>query len=88
MNAQIIKEFSHAVRHHGRTTIGMKRELVGINTFPRAALANELASDHLGFTSCHRPTYNLATEDVDDCVEMVENTSRRTRESGDIPGPA
>jgi hypothetical protein len=88
VNPQVIEEFSHATRHHGCTSISVQAELFWLDAFSLTASANEFTSDSFRFPSGNSPTHHLTAKDVHDGIEVVEHASTRTRQPGDIPGPA
>jgi hypothetical protein len=66
----------------------MEGELVGIDSFPLTALADKFTGDSFGFTSSHCPPHHLTAEDVQNGVEVVMDTPRRTWQLRNIPCPA
>ena len=86
-HAQVHHQLTDRFGAHGPAAIGVDGERVASNTLGENRVFNELLSELRVFVRGHQPVEDVATEDVEDHVEVVEETAPRTAQFGDVPTP-
>ena len=87
-DAEIGEEERDGFRGHRGASVGVDRQLTGVDVLLGDGVGQEPLGEFLGLPRGHHPADGVAGVDVDDGVQVVVRPLRRAVEFGDVPAPA
>ena len=85
--AQISQQHCQRFGLHRTAAIGMQGQLIRQDPLLVAGLADQFLGQGDRLAIGEQPAWDVATEDVDDDVQLVIGSLRRTQQFGDVPTP-
>jgi hypothetical protein len=86
-DAEIGHEEGHRLGRHDPATVGVDVELTGGNLVLANGLLNELLGQFRALPMHDHPADGIATEDVEDDIEIEIGPFGRTQQFGNVPAP-
>ena len=86
-HAEVHHQLADRFGAHGPAAIGVDRERAAGDPLGENRVLDELLGELGVLVRRDQPVENIATEDVEDHVEVVEEASGRTVEFGNVPAP-
>ena len=86
-HVQVNQQTGHRLGAHGGAAICVQRERTRHHIVTAHGIGNELLGQLSAFARRDQPTYDVATEDVQDDVEVEASPLGRSLELGDVPRP-
>ena len=86
-DAEVDEQLDDGLGGHRRAPVGMERELVAIDLVLGEGLGDERLGQLPGLGGRDHPAHDIATEDVDDHVQLVVDAPLGAAQLGDVPGP-
>jgi hypothetical protein len=87
LDAEGAKKLGEPLRPHRRATVGMHCEGTGLDTVSSHRLGEQLLRELGAFALGEQPTHGHPTEQVEDDIQVVEDTRQWPTQLGDIPCP-
>ena len=86
-HVQVNQQTGHRLGAHGSAAIRVQRERTGHHIVTGHCIGNELLGQLGALARRNQPAYDVATEDVQDDVEVKASPFGRPFELGDVPRP-
>ena len=84
---QVNQQTGHRLGAHGGATISVQRERTRHHIVTSHGIGNKLLGQFSAFARRNQPAHDVATEDVQDDVQVKASPLGRAFELGDVPRP-
>ena len=84
---QVNQQTGHRLGAHGGATISVQRERTRHHIVTSHGIGNKLLGQFSAFARRNQPAHDVATEDVQDDVQVKASLLGRAFELGDVPRP-